>query len=83
MAKVTDETIRVFTGPEWLMQMFNGHQNEEGTARIEIVRDANGLPIIGTTVAIDPNWNMQLVVNGKPLIEWLTEIPYTYENETP
>ena len=63
------------------MHAFNGYQNEEGTARIEIVFDAQDRPIIGTSIEQDPTWNLQLPVTSpdnitKPLIEWLTLIDY-------
>jgi hypothetical protein len=84
--------MKVFTGPNWLMHAFNGYQNAEGTARIEIVFDALERPIIGTSITEDPTWNLQLPVTSpdnitKPLIEWLTLIDYEpkplEDNETP
>jgi len=74
--------IKVFTGPIWLMHAFNGYRNAQGTARIEIIFDKYDRPIIGTSIATDPTWNMQLpVINAltnetKPLIEWLELIDY-------
>jgi hypothetical protein len=74
--------MKVFTGPTWLMHAFNGYRNEQRTARIEIVFDAQDRPIIGTSITQDPTWNLQLAVNNpetnetKPLIEWLELIDY-------
>ena len=79
---VTHPTLTVFTCPEWLAVMFDGYT--KGTGRIERVNDANGLPIIGKSIVDDANWNLQIPVTNpntaetKPLIEWLTEIPYCY-----
>ena len=64
------------------MHAFNGYRNAQGTARIEIIFDKYDRPIIGTSIATDPTWNMQLpVINAltnetKPLIEWLELIDY-------
>jgi len=73
---------KVFTGSNWLMHAFNGYQNEQDTARIEIIMDKHNRPIIGTSIATDPTWNLQIPVTNphtnetKPLIEWLELIDY-------
>lgn len=86
MAKVNHPTLKMCTGPEWLIPLFDGHTNTIGTAAIHITRDANGLPIVNTDVLSDPNWNFNIPVTNpntqetKPLKDWLTEIPYCYES---
>jgi hypothetical protein len=73
--------IKVFTGPTWLFEAFNGYRNTQGTAMIVPVFDAQERPIIGTSILNDTTWNLQLPVTSpdnitKPLIEWLTLIDY-------
>lgn len=84
MAKVTDPHRTVLTGPQWLADMLNGQLSPDGTAKIEVGTDANGLPIVSANILQVPEWAGfgQTIINGKPLIEWLTEIPYTYNTET-
>jgi hypothetical protein len=76
LVKKYHPTAKVFTGPTWLMDQFNGFTR--GASKIEVVIDPDGKPIIGTTIATDITWDLQIIVNGKPLIEWLEEIPYCY-----
>ena len=85
MAKVYHPTLTVYTAPMWLYEMFNGYRNDKGTAELRPVIDPDGNPIIGKQVLDDPDWDNipnAANINGKPLREWLTEIPYCYL-ETP
>lgn len=75
-------TLTVFTGPQWLFEMFNGYTNKKGTAQIIPVIDPDGKPIINKNIANDPTWNLNDMVNGKPIIEWLEEVPYCYIEQT-
>lgn len=73
--------MKVFTGPNWLFIMFEGYQNEKGTAKIHPIRDKNDNWIIGKNIETDPTWNLQIPVESpegvvRPLIEWLEEIDY-------
>lgn len=85
MSIVTHPWLTVYTGPAWLMQMFNGFT--KGVNRIQVVIDPNGKPIIGTSIAQDPTWDLQVPITNpetnitKPLIDWLEEIPYCYQVE--
>ena len=79
MAKVYHPTLKVFTGPLWLMDIWNGYTKD--ASKIKITIDPDGKPIVGTSIAQDPTWDLTTEVNGKPLIEWLEEIPYCYLEE--
>lgn len=77
-------TLKVFTGPLWLFEMFNGYRNEKGTAELKPVIDPDGNPIIGKQVLEDPTWDTipnASNINGKALRDWLIEIPYCYLEE--
>lgn len=71
-------TLKVLTGPQWLFEAFNGYTNAKGTAMIQPLIDPDGKPIIGKSILTDPTWNLQDEINGKPIVEWLEEIPYCY-----
>lgn len=75
--KVTHPTRTCLTGPEWLMEMFDGAKN--GNNMLKPTRDANGLPIIGKQVLDDPTWDrFGNLPNGKRVRDYLEEIPHTY-----
>lgn len=82
--------IKVFTGPDWLFQMFDGFTNPKGTALIKPVIDPYGTPIIGKQVLDDPDWDFidaQLIPDpnnpsDKRLVrDWLVETDYYYNDE--
>lgn len=83
--KAYHPTLKVITAPHWLFEMFNGIKNKRGTAILKPIIDPDGNPIVGKQVLKDPDWqdlpNAENI-NGKPLVEWLEEIPYCYL-ETP
>lgn len=84
---LTHPTLKRLTGPNWLMQMFNGFVNENKTATIEIEIDPNGTPIISCNILKDPDFNVDIeIINpetGKPTTPRaeLVEIPYVYLEE--
>lgn len=48
--------MQVFTGPQWLLELFQGHKNEKGTAMINPVFDKYDRPVLGVKVLQDPEW---------------------------
>ena len=79
--KVTHPTRTVLTGPEWLASMLDGI--EIGQNKIQVIRDANNLPIIGKQVLDDPVWDALRYIPSGPyqgtmVRDHLTEIPHTY-----
>jgi hypothetical protein len=83
MIKKTHPTEKVLTGPQWLADAMNGQVSPNGQCTIEIFYDADGLPIIGTGIIGHPDWEGfgETIINGKPILEWFTEIPFTYWDE--
>jgi hypothetical protein len=78
MIKIYHPTMKVFTGPQWLFDAFNGYTNAKNTAMILPIIDPDGKPIISKNIITDSTWNLQDEINGKPIIDWLVEIPYCY-----
>ena len=81
--------IEVYTGPEWLMQYYQGYTSDSGRSMVVIGRDSLNRPYIGKTIATDPVWNLSVQVTNpytqeaRPLLSWLELItipdPMNYE----
>ena len=72
--------MKVLTSHEWIAQMFDGYSNKP-TNKIQLVRDINERPIIGTSILNDPDYDLTIPVTSpegetKPLNEWFWEIDY-------
>lgn len=48
--------MQVFTGPQWLYNMFDGFHNAKGTAVLRPVLDKQNRPVLGVFVLQDPTW---------------------------
>ena len=79
------DSVFVFTGPQFLFEMFNGAFNQAGTAQIKPNFDAYGRPIVGTQILKDPDWDyLDSVLIPMPtntavkkyISQWLDSIPY-------
>lgn len=78
--RVEHPTRTVLTGPEWLFELYNGYVNKLGTAKIQPIIDPDGKPIIGKSILSDPDWDLTIDVNGRPVSDWLEEIPHVYDD---
>jgi hypothetical protein len=80
---ITHPTVKVLTGPEWLVPQYDGFMKENNM--IEVHRDPYNRPYLPLAVLNDPTYDWNAVVNGKPLHEWVYEIDWCYyqiEEET-
>ena len=77
-------TAIVLTGPEWLVEMFDGNINSTNTAKIEVLRTADNVPYIGKEILTDPTYQdgLNTIVNGKEVWKWLEEIEIEIEEGT-
>ncbi|MCR9252300.1 MAG: hypothetical protein NXI20_17880 [bacterium] len=78
--------IKVLTGPDWLIPLFDGSTNDTGTAEIKVSFDADGKPIISKNIISDSTWNTEQLVPSpegevRKLKDWLEEINYVYIEE--
>tara|TARA_R110000744_G_C18980785_1_gene519298 strand:- start:225 stop:506 length:282 start_codon:yes stop_codon:yes gene_type:complete len=89
--KVYHPTLTVLTGPEWLTAIF-GTQiwNQKQTGYIEVNTDPDGNKYIAKEALNDPDYDFldgtQVPDPNNPedvrlIREWLTEIPYCYNDE--
>ena len=72
--------MKVLTSHEWVASMFDGYSNK-ATNKIQLVRDINDRPIIGTSILTDPDYNLDIPIKSpdgevKTLGEWFWEIDY-------
>jgi hypothetical protein len=79
---ITHPTLKMFTGPTWLMDAFQGYT--KGNNSINIVIDAEGDPIINMDIETDLTWDLTIPVENpftneiKSLRAWLTIKDYKY-----
>lgn len=78
--------MQVFTGPQWLLEKFQGHENEKGTAMISPVFDKYDRPVLGIMVLQDPEWQgMRDVTSPEgvsgPITDFIEFIPYEPKEE--
>ena len=73
--------MKVLTSHEWVASMFDGYSNK-ATNKIQLVRDINDRPIIGTSILTDPDYNLDIPIPSpidgevKSLRDWFWEIDY-------
>lgn len=78
--------MQVFTGPQWLYDMFEGFENSKGTAIIKPVLDNKDRPVLGVFVLQDPTWAGIGQVTAppgevdegitKPILDWIKFMEY-------
>lgn len=80
-----ETNIVVLTGPEWMVDLFDGFSTADNKALIQVTRDADNRPIISANVITDTTWdiipdNLTNPETGetKRVREWLTPINYVY-----
>ena len=82
MSIITHPTLKVFTGPIWLMNSFQGYTKDNNS--INIVIDAEGDPIMSMEIENDPTWDLTIPVQDpftnevKSLRAWFTIKDYKY-----
>jgi hypothetical protein len=72
--------MKVLTSHEWVAAMFDGYSNKP-TNKIQLVRDINERPIIGTSILTDPDYDLSIPIKSpdgevRALGKWFWEIDY-------